>query len=295
MGSDCLIIDDVEPALALLSDWGRATLTAHVHRIRDAVFDFASRRNWTIAGHGKFNAWACDQARLDGLTWLVLDPLFSVDRSDACMRRMRLSRQFDENKSIVQRTPLRGTQGVAADLGSLSGSVAILDDAVASGRTIRHAAELAGQAGLLVQRVLVCASARSGREAIAGRLRIPEWSEYAPGDWMTMHLRDGCPFLPFAGKPARLTGPTSPDGGSVEVRVRSSDVVGHPWQILMMDRKVKEAVRDAQHRAVAALQDLVGHVPTIADVAHLGSLATAVVRPDADVRNDATLSTALPA
>lgn len=61
-----------------------------------------------------------------------------------------------------------------------------------------------------------------------------------------MHLRDGCPFLPYAGRPiggrSRIDGV---QGSKIEVRAPSNEVLGNLWQVLWLDKTIRGAIVDA--------------------------------------------------
>lgn len=290
-----LIIDDLDPALALLPSSGHSTIATPAEWVRTAVLEYADRRGWCVVRHATFVEWARGIIASDVRDWLILDPLLEVNGLPGRAQRVRLTRRFDNNATIVRGASVIEHYPFTPLANSIAASVGVLDDAVASGRTMTHAARMAAKAGATVGHVVTCASMRLGRDTVRARLRNPRWTEYLPGDWAVVHLRDGCPHVPLAGMPARCADAAGDNGAEVELRVPSSTVAGHPWQGLMMDRQVSQAVRDAQAHVAAWLDQAVGRAATVGDLGVLGPNVPAMVGPNTHVDATTTLQSLIPA
>src|SRR5665213_764720 len=93
----CLIIDDVDPSLAQMTQLGRDIVGAPTAAIRRAVLEFANRRGWSVFEHGAFAEWASEIVTREKRPWLMLDPLLPLADFGDTIRRVRLTRKFDDN------------------------------------------------------------------------------------------------------------------------------------------------------------------------------------------------------
>lgn len=262
----CLVIDDSQAAAARLSPLGREVLQQSTSGIRDAVISFASRRSWSIARYASFAGWASDQLRLHEGPCVVLDPLFETQVDTDRIHRVRLSRQFSDTAALR----LVMADGTLPEvLGSRN--LLIADDAAASGTTLRRMLGLVAEAGGSVGTILLCASSDGARRAIPAMSPTTRWQAYLPGDWRVVHLRDGCPFLPFSGRPVGDALVLNGGATVVERRVPSSAVTGNLWQVLLMDRGVKEAIEQGRRSILSLLRSALGRDPRVKDVPLLGA------------------------
>jgi hypothetical protein len=134
-------------------------------------------------------------------------------------------------------------------------------------------------AGRHIGHVVVCASSRAGKDAVRARLRPHRWSEYVPGDWIALHLRDGCGFLPFAGRALKGETVDAADGNRLDVRISVAGIPGHPWQVVCMDAGVRQAAQMGRRTVAAALTSQLGRPAQFADLRMLGPTVSAVVEP----------------
>lgn len=291
--SGCLIIDDVQASLSGMTELGREVATTSAETIRAAVLDFAVRRNWAVVRHGAYVEWATEAIERSVHMWLVLDPLFPVaELGDRC-RRVRLTRRFDNNESIVVR-PHAPSEGAAPiDLSNMSGEVGLVDDTAASGSTLRHIARLVTHSRGSVAQVLLCSSSRSARDGFRATVRSARWAEFVQGDWQTIHLRDGCPYLPYSGRPTDQQPILGVDGTFVEVRVPSSAVLGNNWQVLCMDPAVCHAIAAARSEVARRLSATLGRAACIRDLCLLGRFVPALAKQGEMVTGDAKLESLL--
>lgn len=290
--TDLLLIDDVRAAMSLMSEAGREIADKSTSAIRSAVLEFCLRRNWSLLSYDAYVEWATVQIGADNRTWIVLDPLFPIDHFGDRVRRVRMTRLVDETDGIVTRRYL--DMASTASLERVhEGEVGILDDAAASGMTIQRAMRAVGKAGGRVSRILVGASSRTARDGFRAAHSGCEWTEFMRGAWRTVHLRDGCPHLPYTGKPTAHGIVELADGSQLDVRVPLTEVSGHPWQILVMDRLIRDVISGARTTIAQRLSSHLGRAACVPDLSILGASVPVLVKPGATVTREATLESLL--
>jgi hypothetical protein len=279
----CLLIDDVDAALARLSTIGRSVLIDGAQAVRAAVRDYARRRGWTVITHESYVAWIRNLFQNLPPTRLVLDPLFPIRDDEISLKTVRLSRRANQAQIIHVSVP--------ADLLPSGSDLCIVDDVASSGRTVCYLANYIMQTGSRVTHVAVCASSREARNNAARAMRNVLWYDYAPGDWRAIHMRDGCPHLPFSGRPVGKSIPL--EGCEIQMRVMPNTIAGNLWQVLWLDQPIRDAVNLARQNAVRGLSSALGRPALVADLALLGTQAGAVIsngrEPTQDTRLDALL------
>jgi hypothetical protein len=260
----CLIIDDVAPSIGRMSEFGRATVDESVNGICEAVKNYAARRGWTIVRYEQYRRWAHETIARHESLWLSLDPLFWPPPDGPVVLSVRLRRgvapgRFDvaEGWDVLPSFSGRGGGG-------------LLDDALASGATLTTAARYASRAGIEIASVVVCAATRVGTDYVKSMLPRLRWNIFLPGDWRIMHLRDGCPHLPHTGRRALSSPAWSPDECPVELRLAPTNMAGSLWEVLYLDRGIRQAIDRARTDTVQRLRLAIGRSPTIRDLALLG-------------------------
>lgn len=288
--SRCLIVDDVACALTTMSVLGRCVASDASQAIREAVRKYAARRGWVVVQHDSFVDWAAGAIREDPLSWVILDPLFPRAKlpNNAC--HFRLSRRYHHNVTILRSSEVFDDASTAFELTGERQRLGILDDAVGSGRTLRHMIGLADRKGMHVAAIAACASSRAGRESIQAAHPGLRWSAQFVGDWSTIHLRDGCPYLPYSGVPTGNSVTDAAGMNPVQLRMPSSAVLGHPWQVLCMDSGVAAALSHARSDIPRRLSDELGRPAQICDLPLLGEHVPAPVPVDNSVTHDTALS-----
>jgi hypothetical protein len=266
----CLLIDDLAPCLRRLSELGQSIVGPPAQQVREMVLAFCQRRGWNVVGHDDFRRWSSELVRSDSRRWLILDPLLSAGEFGERALEFRISRQVDSQRASQRRRP--NPLERIPDLGEIG----IVDDGASTGRTLGHTTGLVHPHGGTLRRVVVCTATRRARESAEPWNRSVQWDVYVPGDFRIGHLRDGYPFLPFAGRPTHVSPIAGVNGADVEPRVSAADLPGSNWNILAMDRGVREALRDARTHIVAELSRAVGRAALVAD---LGLLATELTTP----------------
>jgi hypothetical protein len=291
--SGCLVIDDVQASLSGLTELGREVAGASAEAIRNAVLDYAKRRNWFILRHQAYVEWATEIIRRREHTWLVLDPLFPVRGLGDRVRSVRLTRQFDDNQAVVVRKYVLAGRAAPTDLSDISGDVGVIDDATASGNTLRYTSRLVAQTGGRVVHILLAASSRCARESFGTAVRDVRWVEFVSGDWQIAHLRDGCPHLPHSGRPTAQPPILGVGGVTVDVRVPSSSVVGNLWQVLYLDTTIRDAVTTARSEIARQFSAVLGRAACVRDLSMLGQFVPALVKQGETVTGDVTLESLL--
>jgi hypothetical protein len=260
---DPVVIDDIAPALRRLSELGRAVLGPLANAIRNSVLLYAAVKGWRIIHHDTFAAWANSVADDDAI-WIVLDPLVGPEQLAARTVHPRFTRALGPQGWAIDETlPTEVATMMARS------NVAILDDAAATGTTLRHTIGLVTNAGGSVNRIAVGVSSSAARAAIPANATSIEWSVFIDGDVRVIHLRDGCPCLPFAGR--RIQGlPTSiqTDHGSIPVRVPPAR--GGLWELVSTDPSVRNTILTARRELPRVFSAAIGRTATVNDIPMLG-------------------------
>jgi len=256
MSSDCLVIDDVDAALAAMTPLGRAVSAAAAESVRTVILDFAERRGWRTVRYETFMNWAqrIVVARTT-LQWLVLDPLFVIHNGSRHVERFRIGR-------------IAGTNSFACgadQVPSRTATTAILDDAAASGSTLRFVASRVRATGGRVAQVVLCASTREAKRN-AGLAPHAGWTDFLPGDWQILHLRDGCAHLPFAGRRA----PMQDEALGVDVRLPALSAGGSIWQSLGLIPSIRAAIVNARRFVLDRIEAELGRPAIVDDLRLLG-------------------------
>lgn len=260
-----LVIDDVEAAIVPLSKIGQEVVRESAAQIRAAVLAFAARRRWGVVRHETFSEWASDVLRGTSERWLVLDPLFSSHALGGQTQALRVSRGATLPDSLM-------TQMYDA-LGGLDlrGTFGVLDDAVASGRTLSTLSRVISAGGGSMSRVAVCAASALGRAQIERDSRGVRFSALHPAGHVVIHLRDACPGLPHAGRPSAGLESVQSENGPIARRVPATAVLGSPWSVLAMDRDVRDALSGSWRVLTSVLRTALSREPTIGDLPLLGA------------------------
>src|SRR5207244_3235958 len=130
-----ILIDDLADALGCMTPLGRQIVGPSCRAVRERILAYAASHDWTVVEHRKFVEWAA--ARLPGdANCIVLDPIFPLAELGNSAVRWRISRTFahrgwkvEDYESVVRAFPRRNA------------AVSILDDAAATGSTLRLAAK----------------------------------------------------------------------------------------------------------------------------------------------------------
>jgi hypothetical protein len=269
-GGGCLIIDDVTAAVSALAEPARSIVVSSADSVREAVLDFAVRRGWYVVHHKTFATWALQSLRSAGAPSLALDPLFPVPSPSDRIHKLRISRDYDQNETAVCRRYRVTGAGLASTLQGISGDIVIVDDAASSGSTILHVCGCVAACGLEVSEVFVCASSRSARDRVRQVLPAARWHALVTGDWKVIHLRDGCPYLPFSGRRSDQPPVVGANGGTIAVNSPPSELRGNLWSVLSLDSRVRAAVAAARSDVARRLSLELGRTACVRDLEYLG-------------------------
>ena len=277
------IIDDVRSASAHLSALGLEVVFPAAASVRRAVLQVARARGWGVIDHSQFGAWVHDIAD-NRCQWLVLDPLIAVQDSAPYAQVFRLSRVLHASE---WRLELPSDQTFPASL--LGRSVGFVDDAVASGSTIRRAISMAREAGAVPTRVVVACATSVGRAAVASEGEPVAIQEYTNGGHVAVHLRDACPFLPFGGRPSAAQPAIDTPNGKVNIRLPSLTRHRGLWASLFSDHRVLAASVSARAEVTNRLSEHLNREAKVGDLPLLGPDVALPAYP----RHSVTTTTAL--
>lgn len=255
---ECLIIDDVCASLALMTELGRQVSSEAALQVREAVLAYAARRGWSVVPYEQFAAWALRLVNDSAHDWLVLDPLFPVPTPGSRVSRMRLSRVG----------PARFDGDVLSAQVEKGHSFGLLDDAAASGATLRHVARLVQQSGATVSTIAVCASTRMARSALLESAPAG-WCDFIRGDWRIMHLRDGCSHLPYTGRSIDQPPLVTARGDEVRLCVPATAIDRSMWHSLNVVSSIATALKAGRTGVVGKLEEALGRAAAVGDLALL--------------------------
>lgn len=282
MRPDCLIIDDVATALNSMSPFGRQATATAAALVREAVIDFANRRRWTVLPYDQFVTWARSLIHRSSGDWLVLDPIFPLSTSSSRVKPLRVTRATGVNQHRVG--PMDAVEAIQD-----SPDIAILDDAAATGGTLRTVAGTLAGSGRVPTRFALAACTDEARAVIFRRFPSATLDVLQRGNWRICHLRDGCPHLPFTGRATTHKAIEISDGKSIEARETMATAVNNLWQVLYLDSRVKQAAQAARIRVAEQLAAGIGRPATVADLALLGQSVPVLLEPGQTVSGDALL------
>jgi hypothetical protein len=265
------------------TELGRSILSDSAEGVRRAVVAFAKRRGWTVIDHGAFVNWAVQEALQQEFGWLVLDPLIQVSGSSR-MRRCQLTRTYEPNQGRAA-----GWQGGIEAWDGFGASVGVIDDAVSSGRTMLRVGTSIAPYRTSIKSVVVCASTHLARIEILSRHPQSKWNQFLPGDWRVIHLRDGCPYLPYSGRPIQPE--TKPDAcePQVNVRVPPMAIEGNLWQVLWLDHGIRTAIEWAREAVPLGLMHALGRRALVRDLMRLGTCVPATIFSSEFLNQDSCL------
>ena len=267
----CVIIDDVNEALGASSEVGRAIIELGERTVQDAVKALALKRGWIVVPHDTYTRWLTSVTVAHGSLWASVDPLLGSPTftTISCSRR--------------QATVQARTHYTCADLPETlwERPFSLSDDAAASGNTIRHIIGLAAKRQSRVEHVAVCAASAAARQNVASMRSGCMWLEYFPGDNRVIHLRDICPYLPFAGRTVATAASTMADRRGTDLRILPTTITGNLWQAIWIDAAVRAATFAAVEGVITGLRDHLDREPLISDVHELGRNVGALVNPGA--------------
>lgn len=269
-----------------MSPAGRELAAETARAIRSSTLSHAARRGWEIVPHRFYADWVAKTVEADDRHWLVLDPLLSGH--DVVRRGTRINLTRHADSAIPSRATGLRFDGLADHQ-----SVGVIDDAVSSGRTLCQLGRVCLQQGSRIDTVAVACSSRVGRATVETRVPGVRWFSYLLGDWQALHLRDGCPFLPYSGRPFRSVAPQG-DAVQLDLRLPSWLVAGSIWQVLWLNADVQQSIRDGYRRILRTLTARLERPPQIGDLSLFGDGVTCLADRDPGYVTDTALKDLLP-
>ena len=257
-----LIIDDVASACGHLTPLGASIIRPACETVRSAVREFAGSRGWTVVAHEAFSRWLQPMIGAEACA-LSLDPL--LPGAVVGIRPVRVSRVLRDAEWSIEFADDRAVTELPHD------PVCLIDDAVASGSTLKRACAMVHENGGSVSRVLVLASTSFGRSAILDSFPGVEWLQHASNGRFTIHLRDACPYAPFSGRPHANHPPVATACGDIPVRIPSITIKQSLWGQVFSDYRVLAAAVRARSEVSARLSGELGREATVADLPLLGA------------------------
>lgn len=265
----CLIIDDVTAALGAMTDLGRAVTSEAAECVRSSVLDFAIRRDWAVVPYGAYVSWVLESVAHSDTLWLTLDPLFPISSNER-IRGLRISRDFDLGATVVRPHYRFDGGSVPTALQGVGPNIGVFDDAASSGGTLRRVTSLLSGVGLSVSAIRICAASRTARDVVRHIVPGAEWRALVLGDWKVIHLRDGCPYLPFSGRPSSEVPLVGSSGREIHVVTSPFEVRGNLWSVLALDSRICAAVAAARTDIARRLSFEIGRKADLRDLDLLG-------------------------
>jgi hypothetical protein len=105
------------------------------------------------------------------------------------------------------------------------------------------------------------------------------WTMFVRGNHSAIHLRDGCPGLPYAGRRVVNTPDISTEAGMVAQRASAIHFRGGIWGEVAKDRSVLNAMATARRDLATRLSAFLGRVATVSDLPLLGGGVTLFMHP----------------
>ena len=269
-----LIIDDIDASIAWLSDLGTEVVGPVARKVRSSVLLFAAVHAWPVVSHGAFANWLAAISTDDKPT-LVLDPLVPASVLGRNAVKLRFSRyatplglRLDGEIPEHARPVLQGRR------------VRVIDDAAASGMTLTCVKDrLAGIEASVSELVLLSLS-QSARVCLCAWSPSPSLSAFAQGNLVAYHLRDVCPFLPFAGKQVGQSLLFEEGSASIAVAAPVTAFRGGPWSTLALDSNLRFTIRMAHREIIDRFSAALGRPAVVEDLPRLGvSIRLPVLSP----------------
>lgn len=279
IGATAVAIDDIGPALRRLNDWGQWVVYASAQTSRLAMTTCSASRRWVVIDHSTAADWARTCLSSEHV-WLVLDPLFDISGPNTM--RLDVSRVASRDGwSLAVELPEAVRQAVDG------ATVGLLDDAAASGETLMHVAAQVQAAGGTVREFIVMTSSAAARAKIESAYGGGCMGSFIDADAHAIHLRDGCPGLPRAGRRVAGVPPVRIGSKLLEVRVPPAIVRGGLWDRAFSDRSVHQLLMEARKQLLSRFAQALGRPAIVSDIAQLGPdvhvpLCTTVV-PEPDM------------
>ena len=266
MGQDYpVLIDDIAVAAERLSPLGRNTVGNAALNVREVILQRAERLGWRVVNHGDFASWIARSAEPD-CHWVVCDPLLEASSLSAATT-FRLTRVYHATGWEVEpQTQVDATRWPTVNLG-------IIDDVANTGKTFRFLAGRLADANANIQRLLLCC-ATSRALSVLAEFPDVELGLFVEGSHRAIHLRDACPYLPFAGRPSALHRAVQTPAGPVQVRMPSLTRKSGLWAALLSEYDVLSACVRARSESAARISEAIGRPARVADLVLVGPQAT---------------------
>jgi hypothetical protein len=258
-------IDDISSALAAMTQMGREALRQPARMVREAVMLYAARSGWKIISHEAFCDWARSQVDPDYL-WLVLDPLLPVESlSVPCVRVRATRRPISNDWPIADEIPTAVKESMRGR------EIGILDDAAASGDTLRFLAGIITQQGGSLSDVVLCVSTAQACSAVREIAPGCSWAQMHSAPATPLHMRDGCPLLPYSGRRLGADRSLAVAGAELLMSVPPMYFRGGLWHELAQDRAAWSSIRQAWRLAGEGVSRELERKATVADIPLIGA------------------------
>ena len=285
MDTRVAIIDDFEAACNRLTPLGRYIIGNACLPVREAVLSYARRTSVRIFSHCGFQAWATEL--LQDRNWYSLDPFLAAAHHAGKFRSIRTSRVLMSGAWVVDTSTISiGDDGVER------GPISLIDDAAVSGNTLLEViALLLDRGATSVERIALCAATKQAAMRIASELPTVKLENFNPGSYLSVHMRDACPYMPFSGRPSPAHEPVRTVVGTMGVRMPTMSLKGPgPWQPIFSDFTVLHSVIQARVRVNEDLSRHLGRPATVEDLTSLGADVVIPAYPRHVLRPDTELS-----
>ena len=257
------VINDFHASCEHLTSLGKEIVREACAPIHDLVLRVAQAKGWAVIDYYEYSDWCQEIVR--HRPHLILDPIYFQGRR-SLGHTLRIVRVTDKDRDVPESVSSTGQPS------DLSGKhVMIVDDAVATGSTVQHAASYLTACGATVSQVVACTITALGRAALGHAFPHAIVSQFVAGNVANIHMRDACPYFPFSGRPHRNYPVIHTAAGPVETRIpsfslRSSSV----WSLIYEHPSILKATNNARREIAQRMSSSLGRQATVLDLKLLG-------------------------
>jgi hypothetical protein len=266
-----ILIDDIEHTLAHCSPLGRSLIEPIIAPVLKELLEEVSNRNWHVVSYSTFVDWV-HQFSFNGQSWLVLDKIFPLASLPGRVISIDLHRAWLASRRDMLSAQV--TPKIRDQLGNVEqgAQIAVLDDAVYSGSTMRTLFQEVTQMGGVVRRVVLCVSRSAFIDDYQTLGVSVDWLHRVAFGQDILHARDFFPWLPHSGRRIHeRSALVCSNGHLLDFRLAPGKFQQGDWLHLNGDIKIKRLLDGANRTFVAAMESHLGRLGRVADLSLLGN------------------------